>query len=90
MRAESRTPAMPNTRFFPNPDLRKATCVIANEPEPALKEGTTTVSVLEENRLPLYVGGGVLAAALGALISFFIVQDPRLTDLRQAPLSRRY
>ena len=56
----------------------KIASVIANEPEPALKEGTTTVSVLEENRLPLYVGGGVLAAALGALISFFIVRKLRM------------
>ena len=56
----------------------KIASVIANEPEPALKEGTTTVSVLEENRLPLYVDGGVLAAALGALISFFIVRKLRM------------
>jgi len=56
----------------------KIASVIANEPEPALKEGTTPVSVLEENRVPLYVGGGVLAAALGALISFFIVRKLRL------------
>ena len=56
----------------------KIASVIANEPEPTLKEGTTTVSVLEENRLPLYVGGGVLAAALGALISFFIVRKLRM------------
>jgi hypothetical protein len=56
----------------------KIASVIANEPEPALKDGTTPVSVLEENRLPLYVGGGVLAAALGALMSFFIVRKLRM------------
>ena len=56
----------------------KIASVIANEPEPTLKEGTTPVSVLEENRVPLYVGGGVLAAALGALISFFIVRKLRM------------
>jgi oxygen tolerance protein BatD len=56
----------------------KIASLIANEPEPALKEGTTQVSVLEENRVPLYVGGGVLAAALGALISFLIVRKLRM------------
>ena len=30
MRAESRTPAMPITRFFGNPERRNATCVIAS------------------------------------------------------------
>jgi hypothetical protein len=56
----------------------KIASLIANEPEPALKEGTATVSVLEENRVPLYVAGGVLAAALGALISFLIVRKLRM------------
>jgi len=60
------------------PVALKIASVIANEPEPTLKEGTTTVSVLEENRIPLYVAGGVLAAALGALISFLIVRKLRL------------
>jgi hypothetical protein len=56
----------------------KIASLLANEPEPTLKEGTKTVSVMEENRVPLYVGGGVLAAALGALVTFLIVRKLRM------------
>ena len=35
----------------------KIASLIANEPEPALKDAATTVSVMEENRMPLYIGG---------------------------------
>ena len=55
----------------------KIASLIANEPEPALKDAATPVSVMEENRLPLYIGGAVLAAGLGALITFFIVRKLR-------------
>jgi len=55
----------------------KIASLIANEPEPALKDAAATVSVMEENRLPLYVGGALLAAALGALITFFVVRKLR-------------
>ena len=40
----------------------KIASLIANEPEPALKDAATPVSVMEENRIPLYVGGALLAA----------------------------
>jgi hypothetical protein len=55
----------------------KIASLIANEPEPALKDAATTVSVMEENRIPLYIGGGLLGAAVGALITFFIVRKLR-------------
>jgi len=55
----------------------KIASLIANEPEPALKDAATPVSVMEENRLPLYIGGAVLAAGLGALLTFFIVRKLR-------------
>jgi hypothetical protein len=55
----------------------KIASLIANEPEPALKDAATTVSVMEENRIPLYAGGALLAAGVGALITFFIVRKLR-------------
>jgi len=55
----------------------KIASLIANEPEPALKDAATTVSVMEENRIPLYVGGGLLGAGVGALITFFVVRKLR-------------
>jgi hypothetical protein len=55
----------------------KIASLIANEPEPALKDAATPVSVMEENRIPLYVGGALLAAGLGALIMFFIARKLR-------------
>jgi hypothetical protein len=55
----------------------KIASLIANEPEPALKDAATTVSVMEENRVPLYVAGALLAAGLGALITYFVVRKLR-------------
>ena len=55
----------------------KIASLIANEPEPALKDAAAPVSVMEENRVPLYVGGALLAAGLGALITFFVVRKLR-------------
>jgi hypothetical protein len=55
----------------------KIASLIANEPEPALKDAATTVSVMEENRIPLYIGGGLLGAGVGALITFFVVRKLR-------------
>src|SRR4029079_6054412 len=52
----------------------KIASLIANDPEPALKDAATPVSVMEENRIPLYVGGALLAAGVGALITFFVVR----------------
>jgi len=55
----------------------KIASLIANEPEPALKDAAAPVSVMEENRIPLYVGVALLAAGVGALISFFVVRKLR-------------
>jgi hypothetical protein len=50
----------------------KITSLIANEPEPQLKDNAGPVTVMEENRIPLYVAGGVGAAALGGLVALVI------------------
>jgi hypothetical protein len=51
--------------------------LIANEPEPALKDAAPPVTVLEENLWPAYVAGGLVAAALGALFTMLIVRRLR-------------
>jgi hypothetical protein len=55
----------------------KVTSLIANEPEPALKDAAGPVVVLEENRILIYGAAGLLAAALGALITWLIVRRLR-------------
>jgi hypothetical protein len=58
----------------------KIASLIANEPEPALKDspgGPAPVTVMEQNLLPAYIGGGVAAAALGALVAALIVRRMR-------------
>jgi hypothetical protein len=55
----------------------KVTSLIANEPEPALKEAAGPVVVTEENRLLIYLVAGLLAAALGALVTWLIVRRLR-------------
>jgi hypothetical protein len=55
----------------------KVTSLIANEPEPALKEAAAPVVVLEENWLLIYLGAGLFAAALGALVTWLVVRRLR-------------
>jgi len=55
----------------------KVTSLIANEPEPALKEASAPVVVMEENRLLIYLVAGLLAAALGALVTWLVVRKLR-------------
>jgi hypothetical protein len=55
----------------------KIASLIANEPEPALKEAAPPVHVLEKNLLLVYLAGGLLAAALGALVTWAIVRRLR-------------
>ena len=43
----------------------KIASLIANEPEPALKDAAAPVSVMEEDLLPLYVGGGAAGGGAG-------------------------
>jgi len=51
--------------------------LIANEPEPALKDAAPPVSVVEENLWPAYLAGGLVAAGLGALLAIAIVRRLR-------------
>ncbi len=50
----------------------KIRSLIANEPEPQLKENAAPVVVMEENRIPMYVTAGLGAAALGAFLALVI------------------
>jgi hypothetical protein len=48
------------------------TSLLANEPEPKLKDNAESVPVVERNVLFLYVAGGVVAAGLGAVIALLV------------------
>ncbi len=83
---EAALPAVDVTYLGPHGEVKtvhtapitiKIASLIANEPEPQLKDAAAPVSVMEENRVPLYVGGALAAAAIGALISFVIVRKLR-------------
>jgi hypothetical protein len=63
--------------------------LIANEPEPALKEGAAPVTVWKRDLTLVYVAGGVLAAAIGALVTWLILRRLRRRDLaRPGPPAR--
>jgi hypothetical protein len=79
-------PAMEVTYLGPHGDVRTARTspvavkigsLIANEPEPALKDAAPPVSVLEENLWPAYLTAGLVAAGLGALLGIAIVRRLR-------------
>jgi hypothetical protein len=58
----------------------KIASLIANEPEPALKDspgGPPPVTVMEQNLWPAYIAGAIAAAALGALVAALIVRRMR-------------
>ena len=83
---EIAVPAIPVTYLGARGDMRTVTTspvpvkigsVIANEPEPALKENLVPVSVMEQNLWPAYIAGGVAAAALGALVTMLILRRLR-------------
>jgi hypothetical protein len=76
-------PAIEVTYLGPRGDVRTARTspvavkigsLIANEPEPALKDAAPPVSVVEENLWPAYLAGGLVAAGLGALLAIAIVR----------------
>jgi hypothetical protein len=50
----------------------KIASLIANEPEPALKDIAPPVKVLQQDLLLVYVGGGLAAAALGAVAGILV------------------
>ncbi len=67
----------------------KLTSLIANEPEPALKDAAAPVTVLEENWWLVYIGAGLVAALLGALVTWVIVRRLRArVALRPGPPPR--
>jgi hypothetical protein len=83
---EKEVPAVEVTYLGKSGDVRtartaalpvKITSVIANEPEPALKDATGPVAVLEENRILIYGAAGLFAAVLGALVTWLVVRRLR-------------
>jgi hypothetical protein len=60
-----------------SPVAVKIGSLIANEPEPALKDAAPPVPVLEENLWPAYLAGALVAAGLGALLAIAIVRRLR-------------
>jgi hypothetical protein len=59
--------------------------LIANEPEPKLKDNAESVPVVERNYLLLYIAGGFLAAALGAVIALLVRRHLRKRRPAQPP-----
>ena len=55
----------------------KIASLIANEPEPQLKADAGPVVVLKQDLKLVYIAGGLLAAAIGALITWLIVRRLR-------------
>jgi hypothetical protein len=79
-------PALEVTYLGPRGDVRtahtspvavKIGSLIANEPEPAIKDAAPPVTVMEENLWPAYIAGGLCAAGLGALLTMLIVRRLR-------------
>jgi hypothetical protein len=55
----------------------KIASLIANEPEPALKDAAAPVTVMEPRLWPAYLAGALVAAALGAVVAALIVRRMR-------------
>lgn len=55
----------------------KIASLLANEPEPQLKENAGPVVVLKQDLKLVYIAGGLLAAALGALVTWLVVRRMR-------------
>jgi len=79
-------PSIAVTYLGPRGDVRtvrtlpvavKIGSLIANEPEPVLKDAAPPVSVVEENLWPAYIAGGLVAAGLGALLTIVVVRRLR-------------
>jgi hypothetical protein len=83
---ETQIPAVEVTYLGKNGEVRSAktapvpikiASLIANEPEPAPKEIAPPVPVLQQDLLLVYIAGGLLAAALGALLTWLVVRKLR-------------
>lgn len=59
------------------------TSLLANEPEPKLKDNAASLPVIQRDYLLVYIAGGLLAAGLGAIIA--LVVRRRLRNRRPAP-----
>jgi hypothetical protein len=79
-------PAIEVTYLGPRGDVRTARTapvavkigsLIANEPEPAIRDAAPPVTVMVENLWPAYIAGGLVAAGLGALLTMLIVRRLR-------------
>ncbi|HEY6476741.1 MAG TPA: BatD family protein [Polyangia bacterium] len=79
-------PAIEVTYLGPRGDVRtarttpvtiKIASLIANEPEPAIKDAAPPVTVMVENLWPAYIAGGLVAAGIGALLTMLIVRRLR-------------
>jgi hypothetical protein len=71
------------------PQIVTITSLIANEPEPALKENAAPVAVLKEDLTLLYVAGALAAGALGGLLTWLVVRRlRRRVQVRPGPPPR--
>jgi hypothetical protein len=79
-------PAIEVTYLGPRGDVRTARTapvavkigsLIANEPEPAIKDAAPPVTVMVENLWPAYIAGGLVAAGIGALLTMVILRRLR-------------
>jgi len=71
------------------PQPVKIASLIANEPEPALKENAEPVTVMKRDLTLLYVAGALGAAALGAFVTWLVVRRLRSrVHLRPGPPPR--
>jgi hypothetical protein len=61
----------------------KITSLIANEPDPQLKDASEPVTVLEQDLTLVYVGAAIGMAALGAFIALELRRRWRLRDARR-------
>ncbi len=67
----------------------KIASLIANEPEPALKDAAPPVTVMVQNLWPAYLAGALVAAGLGALVAMLVLRRLRARrGARPAPPPR--
>jgi hypothetical protein len=95
---EAQIPAVEVTYLAKNGEVRSAktapvaikiASLIANEPEPTPKELAPPVAVMQQDLLLVYITGGLLAAAIGALVTWLIVRKLRArVVLRPGPPPR--
>ncbi len=65
------------------------TSLLANEPEPKLKDNAASISVVQRDYLLLYIAGGLAAAGLGAIIALLIRRHLRRRKPAPPPVPPR-